>query len=474
MFLNSMFLRFTNYCFTMVCVVSLVGCASYSTKVEPLRTSYGAGRYAEAEAFVDAELAEEAKLPPEAISGGLFDVNALDTSKGEVLLLVMEKSMLRLSQGDPLSAVKLLRLARDQLDENFQYDTGAFLKDLSSVATDDRMRNYVGADYDHIMVRVMLALSDLIAGGGDAYAYAVQVGEKQEEIIGSSLGEMENEEGYRPRAGYSRVSLGAYLQGVIREDNLSFGEAARAYERALAFEGGEHTLYADALERSNGSGHTSAEKGALQVFYLAGRGPHLITSRQNPTQQAVQLTGVMLVVLGKSAAVIGQSPVPVPKVLVNDPHVAGLSIKGTGNVVKMQTVLDVNGVAEEQLEANMPLISARALARRAVKAVFADVAGRRVGKRSDSTKAVADAVSLLLGAVTTIAEDADTRSWTTLPAQIQSARLELPAGLNRVEFGEITANVRISAGRDSYVLLIRPSLSEPPMVIVDRYSKPLE
>jgi hypothetical protein len=461
----------------MAGVLLMAGCASYSTKVEQLRTEYGAGSYAEAEAFVDEQLIEELGVQSGSISGARFEAGALDPSRGDVLLLLLEKSMLRLSQGDPESAVKLLRVARDQLDVNFQYDTGAFVGELSSMAGDDRMRDYVGADYDHIMVRVMLALCDLLAGDGDAYAYAVQVGEKQEEIIGSPLGEAAGREGYRPRESYSRVSLGSYLQGVVREDKFALDEAARAYERALAFEGGEHALYSEALDRAKSSGHTAEGRGALQVFYLAGRGPHLIASRYNPTERAVRLTGIFLLLLNRTTAVIGQSPVPVPMVVVNDPHVASLSISsvnGAGAVAKTQAVLDVNAVAQEQLDANMPLIAARALARRAIKAAVAHAAGKAAGKNSNNAQAVAGAVSLLLGAVTTIAEDADTRSWATLPAQIQSARLELPAGVNTVDFGGTSADIRISAGRDSYVLLMRPSLSEPPVVIIDRYSKALE
>jgi hypothetical protein len=469
-------LRLLSGCVAVTCVLLTVGCASYSTKVEALRSEYGAGRYAEAEAVVDALLAEEAGLAPEAVSGAVFEVAEIDPSKGEVLLFLLEKSMLRLAQDDPRSAVTLLRLARDQLDENFQYDTGAFLGEFSSMVGDDRARDYSGADYDHIMVRVMLTLCDLLAGDGDAYAYAVQVGEKQEEIIASPLGEAGQGEGYRPRQGYSRVSLGAYLQGVVREDTFALDEAARAYERALAFEGGGHALYEEALDRATNRGHTGEGKGALQIFYLAGRGPHLVATRYNPTEKVVRLTGIMLLLLNKTTALIGQSPVPVPQLVVSDAHAQPLTVrvKGTDSSVTTQIVLDVNRVADEQLSANMPLIAARALARRALKAVVADVAGRAAGKNSRNAQAVAGAVSLLLGAVATIGEDADTRSWTTLPAEIQSARIELPAGVNEVEFGSVPVKVRISAGRDSYALVLRPSLGAPPVIILDRYSKPLE
>ena len=72
------------------------------------------------------------------------------------------------------------RRARDGLDE---HATGSYTEWASATFLDDRWRTYTAADYEHVLVRAVLAAVDLMAGGHDAYAYGFQVLEKQQELI---------------------------------------------------------------------------------------------------------------------------------------------------------------------------------------------------------------------------------------------------------------------------------------------------
>lgn len=466
-------------CFAAVLLVLwLGGCATYSQQAKPLRQHYGAAEFAAAEAFVDQKIAEEHGLPLETVTQS----NALDpqvrVASGDTVVLLLDKAMLRLAQGDSLAAVELMRLSRDQLDENFHYDTASFFSTLASMLSDDSRLDYAGADYEHIMVRVMLALADLINGGGDAYAYATQIGEKQEQIIGSPLGELTGEgalESYKPRERYRRVGIGAYLQGVVREDVFALDEAWRAYARALEFEGGDKPLYAEAMSRAKSGPRGEAGEGYLQVFYLAGRGPHLEETRATPTTEILKLAGWIMLFNNDNPALLAQAPIPVPMVRVNDASPAPLTVKAADRNARTEVVLDVNKVAQEQLEANLPWITARALARRAAKAAIGTVAGNAAENASSSSNAEAlgFAVNLLVNLAATATENADTRNWVTLPAQIHALRLPLPEGVHPVNVGRDAATrVRISAGRNSYLLVIRPALDRPPVLLVDRYSVP--
>jgi hypothetical protein len=136
-----------------------------------------------------------------------------------------------------------------------------------------------------------------------------------------------------------------------------------------------------------------------------------------------------------------------------------------------ETLLDVNRVAGQQLDAMMPLIIARAVLRRAIKAATT-TAGARVVKHNNRGTGgdVAEIGFLLANLIWTAAERADTRIWSSLPAQIQVARLELPAGMHTVRFGGETRDVRIRAGRDSYAMVLRPDPSRTGAVLLDRYS----
>ncbi|HEY6008841.1 MAG TPA: hypothetical protein VIU40_11005 [Geobacteraceae bacterium] len=453
------------------------GCATFSGINAPLRDRYGRGDFAEAEEFVDQRIAAEAGVKEEVVrkSGGVDD--SIQPWRGDTVLYLLDKGMLRLAAGDPKGAVRVWRSARDQLDDNFLNDTDRFVGGFAAALADDTVRVYTAADYEHILLRAMLCLADLMEGGGDAYAYAVQVGEKQEEIIGSPLGDVVKDGrqvGYRPRSQYKRVGLGAYLQGVIREDSLDYDEAGRAYERAVAFSEMQSPLLEGSLSRVRNRSAASPGEGVLHVFYLGGRGPHLEEVRATPGNDAFRLAGLLVFLVHGSPWLLTQAPVPVPHVAVNDADVLPLEVRSGDRSTTTDVILDVNRVAREQNDANMPWTVARALVRRTWKAVAGTAAqGVAQSSRNDLVAVGALAAAIALNVATTATENADTRSWSTLPAQFQAARLELPAGIRRVDLGpDLSCEVRIAPGRASYVLVIRPSEGRPAAVLVDRYTRP--
>ncbi len=455
----------------------LGGCATFSARTEAMRRDFENSDYAGAEAAVDALIAKEAGVPVALVSSSIGLAPSIDPKRGQVLVLLLEKGTLRLARGDSVGAVRIFRVCRDRMDDNYLKDTGKFISDFSSILLDDTVRPYRAADYELIMVRVMLTLADLVDGGGDAYAYAAQVGIKQEEIIGSPLGELESGEGYKPREHYRRVGVGAYLQGVIREDELEIDEAERAYKRALTFEGGSHPVYGPELQRLE-KGAMPEGKGALYVFDLAGAGPHLVENKANPTTEAVKLAGLLLLILNEKFSVITQAPVPVPMVVPGGPPPGALAVRSDDGAMEgTEKALDVTEVASEQLQANMPWIVARALARRTVKAIGSEALGSAVASgvkgrgRGGEKELIKDIVTIAASAVSTGFENADTRSWTTLPAEIRTARLELAAGEHLVRFGSKSVPVNITPGRASYALVFRTSPAVPPVVLVDPHSR---
>jgi hypothetical protein len=438
--------------------LALAGCTSHAERIAGFRESWGSGNYVAAEQCIDQLIAEDTSVAVEVVA----KTHALDpsivSSKGNTYLLLLEKAMTRLALGDPATSVKVLLKARDELDKHYSTTFGDQFKGLA----DDESMAYAGADYEHIMVRVLLAVVDLLIGEGDAYAYSLQVGEKQEEIINSDYGEAKNN--YYPRRQYQRVAIGAYVQGMIQEANLDTSEAALAYKRGLSYSAGNPALVSS-LQRTESGKYAPDGCGVLHVFYLAGRGPHLDQTTSEPMNSAVQLAAVGMALAG-SAAQLGQAPIPVPTVVVNDPNVPPLSVDTDGNPpVQTVTILDVNMVATQQLAANMPGIEARALVRRAVKGV----AGAAVEQSMGGVE------GMLAGMFTTMAltagERAETRNWVSLPAQIQVARVAMPEGDRRVSFGPgMEGKVKITRGRDSYAVVLRPNLNFPGSVVVDRFS----
>jgi hypothetical protein len=486
------------------------GCATHASKIEGFRVAWGSGNYAEAEAAVDALIASESGAPVDLVQRTHALDDAVPAGKGNTYLLLLEKAMARLARGDAGNCVRVLLKARNELDVHLDNSLkGKFGDYLKAALSDDESMDYQGADYEHVLVRVMLAVTDLVTGGGDAYAFANQVGEIQDQIIDSPFGDEKNK--YYPRRQYQRIAIGAYVQGVIQEANLDTSEAALAYKRGLDWVGGAKRGAEAGKEEEGGKGkekgkakkpsgpppsadqiaatrhiaqaaesvlRASKERaesgqyapeghGVLHVFYLGGRGPHLEQTKQNPTSDAIQLAAVGATIATGSFAQLGQQPVPVPVVVATDWVVPPLTVSVDGGApsASTATLLDVNLVAKQQLDANMPGIFARAVVRRTVKGA----AGAAVEAQGGD---YAKLLGFLTTAIATGVERAETRNWTSLPAQFQVARVPLAEGEHEVSFGVgMAARVKIARGRDTFVVVLRPNLALPGTVLVDRFSR---
>ena len=90
----------------------------------------------------------------------------------------------------------------------------------------------------------------------------------------------------------------------------------------------------------------------------------------------------------------------------------------------METVEDVDALARYSLKQAMPGIMVRATARAVVK-----YNTQHTAQESDSS----GLAGLLMTITNLITERADTRSWTTLPQEIELKRLLLPVGEHNVQ-----------------------------------------
>jgi hypothetical protein len=455
----------------LLLALAVVGCRTHSDKLAEFRGRYLAGDFEGADRSIDRLIAKTSGAEPDVVARS----NALDVkaSKGDTYLLLLDKAMTQLALGRPEVAVELMRRARDQLDRHQPKTAKAF---FASVLTDDAARSYAGADYELILVRVMLCLGDLLVHSsqtaGDAYAYALQIGEKQEEIVVSPLGE---DVGYRPREEYRRVGIGAYLQGMILEATGARDGAARAYERCIGYEPG-FRLGEEAVQRTTAGRYAEPGEGVLHVFYFAGPGPFYATGTSPPTELALRIAQIAAALVSDSYVPLMQTAVPVPVLAVAVTGLPGLEVSAHGRMATTEPLLDVNLVAGQQLDKMMPMILARAVVRRAVKATVTTAGAEAVKRRNRGS--TGDAVELgfaIANLLWTASERADTRSWSSLPAQIHVARLPLPAGVHLVRFGGgMEAEVRIAAGRDAYAVVIRPDPARAGVVLVDRLSRPAE
>lgn len=451
-------------------VVAAAGCKAPDERIAPFAEAWGAADFGRAEAEIDKLVAEEAGVDPALVASSRGLDDTIEPERGDTFLFLLEKSMTRLASNDLDAAIDLMRRSRDALEARY---TDSDVKGwLLSGVKDDTALEYRGADYEHVLTPAMLALVDLLEGGQDAFAYALQVGEVQEKILGSTFGDDVDGEGngYNPRKLYQRLSIGAYVEGLVREREGYSDEAFKAYERARDW-GAAVPVVVEACERTTNGVYSEAHHGVVHVFRFAGRGPRLVQGTSELTESALFLANISTLVIGENIGTLGQMSIPVPVVFCPDVNAPELEIRVGGELLgATSTLLDVGAVAAQQVEANMPWILARAAIRRTLKAAAAKATQDAADKTNSD-----EGVGLLLGMLTnlalTVGENADTRNWTSLPAQFQAARIELVEGTHDLDLGPgMHASVRVAAGKDSYVVIVQPDLSKPGVVLTDVYS----
>jgi hypothetical protein len=127
-----------------------------------------------------------------------------------------------------------------------------------------------------------------------------------------------------------------------------------------------------------------------------------------------------------------------------------------------ETMEDISAIAIKSLEANLPAIKVRALARAAWR-FAAQQSLKKKSARKGGKEGGAEAIaSLLFNVTTALVERADTRSWLTLPGEIQMTRVVLPPGSYKVriellnESGEVIHSdvfdsVRLACRKKTYL-----------------------
>ncbi|NLF72630.1 MAG: hypothetical protein GX575_26645 [Candidatus Anammoximicrobium sp.] len=426
-------------------LVAAAGCAIQIGQVGDARELYYRGQ---------AELAVEQldKLLPRA--GKDADVICLDLATAQLFA------------GYPQRAEQRLREVRDRFDYLEQKDlTEAAL----SYVLDDNQRAYAGEDYEKVLIRVMLALANLMGDGGDAEAYSLQVTAKQRQIIetGASPGE-EN-----PKAAYQRVAVGAYLHGVLREaTHGNYDDAERAFATVVSWQPGFSAGGFD-LERVRQGRHSAPGNGVLYLFAFVGRGPYKREASEVPTSAAMLIADRILSTIGKHSLPPTLAPIKVPQVVRSENQVDRVLVSLGGQPAgTTDTVTDVGQLAVQQYQAIYPHVLGRAVARRAVKkaAVYA------VKEQIDGLSGWGSLALDVAGVVWEATESADTRCWTLLPDTIQVLRLELPAGEHTLGLrpcrgqipvgGESRFTVGIEDGRNCYALACFPDAKMAGQVLV--------
>jgi len=441
--------------FLFVFLLVFSGCAGFGERHLKIRSDFERGNLETAKSEIDARLRKK--------------------RRGEGDVLKLNQALIELCSGSPKESERLLREVRDNFDK---YEQKNLAEGAASYLLDDNVISYAGEDYERVLIRVFLALSNLMHDGTDAPAYALQIGQKQNEIITrGQIKDPKNDKQINVKESYRQVAIGPYLIGTMREETvLNYDDARRAYEAVCAWEPSFSQGRRD-LERAKHGTHSASGNGVVYVFGLVGPGPYKLQENCEVSQAAQFIGSIILSMIGKHTVTPGIAPVMVPVVIRPRTDVPSLLVTINGRQAgQTETITDIGRMAEEQFEAVKPLVVAKANVRRAVKK------GVLYGAKelTDANPWVGLAMDLG-GIIWEATETADTRCWNLLPAEIQVARIELPAGEHNLSLqtasrvyslsslGYISTRdsvptgtsasrtIRVTEGRNTYVLANFPN-----------------
>jgi hypothetical protein len=444
-------------CCLMVLVLALLpaalaGCATHADYLKAVRMDYYSGHTAEAAAQIDKRL----KQP---------------TNDGDVLKL--ERAVVHLTSGKPHEAEKMLREVRDRFDYLEQKSLG---ESALRMLTDDNAAAYPGEDYEKVLIRAFLSLSNLMGDGGDALAYALQVDQKQNQIIERGT----DASGKNPKLAYrqfKQVALGPYLHGaLVEETHTNFDDVVRSWNKVVSWEPEFRPGRAD-VQRATYGAHSARGNGVLYVFAMVGRGPYKIQANEIASSVSLLIADRILTAVGKHSLPPTIAPIKVPKVVVSASNIRAVDVWADGRPCgATETITDVGRMAVQQYEAIYPEVIARAIVRRVLKKGIV-YAGEELAHTQKNS--LAELGFNVAGVVWEATEAADTRCWGLLPDQIQVLRLELPAGEHHIGLrpagaygpaaGEYPQTVSIADGRNTYLLASFPDMYMVGQMLVSQH-----
>jgi hypothetical protein len=432
--------RFLAFVTPLIGIAVALGCTSHADNLQKVRSDYFAGNLALANAKLETEIAKKD--------------NESDVWK-------LDRATVLLTEGKPKEAEKLFREVRDHFDALEGKDAGEITK---SMLTDDRQLAYTGEDYEKVLIRFMLAMCNLFGDGSDAAAYALQVNEKQQQIIDKSTSK--TPDGKNLKESYKLVGAGAYLHAALKEEtHTNYDDVARSLEQVVKWQPDFAPAKAD-LERAKTGRHSQPGHGVVYVFALVGKGP-IKEERAEPVSQVSLLIADRLIsAFGKQTLPPTIAPIKVPyvaKPLGNDGK--GVMVSVGGKTYPTAKLMDIGEMAHDQCEAVFPETVARAVVRRVVKkgAIY----GAKEALKTDKQSPLSLALDIT-GVAWEATEVADTRCWGLLPSVIQVLRLELPVGEHEItifnanqtswniEIANNALKLNIQDGRNTYVLANYP------------------
>jgi hypothetical protein len=387
------------------------------------------------------------------------------------VLYGMDRGMTLHLAGDYQQSNEVLEQAEEEVDRLY---TRKIRTETLAFMTNDTALPYEGDPYEQVLINVLKALNYAVLGQWqDALVEARRIDHRLNLISDRA----QEKNAYRDD-GFAR-----YLSGILYEStgdvNNAFIAYRKAYETFDATRAWSHTAVPSQLRkdllRTAEALHFTQElaeyqqkfpdtrwetRQALQqlaqvvVISYNGRAPR---KEDQFLDLPISLDALQLVLLNRGLSQANQHSnrgvdtvlyglngrvvrVALPRLIPQKTQVPVDTVSliqdsGTQVTLNTELVHNVTALADKALSERMPVITSKALARAATKFVAAEATTRAAQQAAgrDAGPWVGLLVGLLTKGLAVASEEADKRSWQTLPDEIHLARVWLPPGRYQVQ-----------------------------------------
>ncbi len=368
--------------------------------------------------------------------------------------------------GEPDSSNRYLFAAEREIEDLY---TKSISLAAMSMLLNDNVLPYDGEDFERVLLNVFLALN------------YVELGQPDEALVEARKVDLKLREYAREYEGKNRYKEDAfirYVAGALYETDGEINDAFISYRNAFetyktyAKEYGTPAprfLLDDLVRSATLNGFTAeareymaqggkpakradVKKGSVFVLAYAGKGPLKQEIRPQVT-------------IPDTAGTLHTFQIALPKFVprMKNPRSYLVSVQGKKDSTvrsSMHTELaeDITAIAGRALEDRLSLIYLKSGGRALIKFLAAEKAKSELKKKED--KLVNILGSIAVDAVVGATEQADLRTWRTLPAEIQIARMQLAAGgyvlTVAADDGQYTlrgVDLSIAAGKTSFIIV---------------------
>ena len=434
-----------------VVLVALTGCATYSDSFSLIKRDLSTRQY----------------------DAALLEIDKQSHSTTDRVLYLLNKGMVLRMKRDFVGSNEAFEAAKTEMDRLY---AASVTENTLSIIVNDATVSYAGDDYEQVLVHLYMALNYLELGLPDeARVEALQI-----DVASRAIAEK------RPENKFAEDALSRYLTGLIYEDLGEWSDAMIAYRKAyeaykkyppnyhvampemlkidltrLAQRLGLDDEVAQYQKEFNLPPPPSADAPTTQDGELV----FILSSGLAPIKRSRTITilangsKTMATRSAQVSSSAGNMPISVSIALPyyeSQPNrVMGARVSAQGMQAATQTMENIDAIARASLDARMPAITARTAARAVTKALLEKSVDQAAasGNRNNDMAALG---SVLVRVAAIATERADTRSWLTLPASVQLARLPQPPGTRDVNIDLLGPGGQVIASLVYPGIVIKP------------------